>query len=53
MSFVPVLRPFSRAGQRLHALAFDLGLGGDANEFVVALTERSEVEAVGLDDASA
>ena len=41
-----------RLRKRLHALALDLGLGGDPDEFVIALGERRQVEAVGLDDAA-
>ena len=37
--------------QLAHALALDLGVGGDLLEFVLPLGEAREVEAVGFDDA--
>ena len=38
--------------QRLHALALDLGLSCDADEFVIAHGEGRKIEPIGLDDAA-
>ena len=38
--------------QLIHAVALDLGVGGDFFEFVVAFRKRREIEAEGLGDAA-
>ena len=40
------------AAQFAHAVAFDLGGGGDFDKLVIAQRQRREIEAVGLDNAA-